>query len=95
MKIDYVHVNPGGDYFSSMYVDGKLKYSGDEYHDKITYFFDGYESALRDYLQIKSITTHTAEHEEWEDMEYRPDSDLRKYLARLAKDDFKIESETQ
>jgi flavin-dependent dehydrogenase len=93
MKIDYVHVNPGGDYYSSMYIDGQLKYSGDEYHDKITVFFDGYESALRDYLQIKSITVHNAEHEEWEDKEYRPSADLHEYLGRLAEDDFQIQRE--
>lgn len=46
MKVVIVQI---GDEVQAMYINGKLRYEGDYYHDKIEVWIEGYLEALSDY----------------------------------------------
>ena len=91
-KFTQITFNPSGDSYDVFFLDGKLLFQGDYYHDKVKHLFEGIQIYLLFMKEEHSHERWNAETKdsgvEFWDYDYQADHNekLEKYLKRIERD---------
>jgi len=89
-----IEVNPSGDGYLSIFLNGNLLIHGDDYHDKIRDQYNGIKAYLEHvgekFKEEKIALDVKTGDQEWSDYDYMPDTEetLDEYLTKM-KENFK------
>lgn len=94
MKFTKLEIAPFGDGVTYLYLDGKLITSGDEYHDSINTYIDGYVDAYKTLVKDVEVENIAFEKEEWIYDDFSAEPTLKKLIKKLEKTGFiRVEDE--
>lgn len=87
INITKVSINPSGDGYDAIFIDGKLLMNGDYYHDKIYEKIEGiveYLNFKKEKYKIKGYEFDVkSKNDCWSDFDYFAEDDEAEYLIKL------------
>lgn len=87
INITRISINPSGDGYDAIYIDGKLLMDGDYYHDKIDEKMEGilkYLKFQKEKYKVKGYGFDVRPEDDcWSDFDYFAEDDEAEYLIKL------------